>query len=378
MLIKKSLETIEKLKILSKDSQYDLACACGINEDDRRTRSKDDKWIYPVVMPNGRYTFLFKTLLSNVCVNNCKYCPLRANRDPQRCSLSPEETAAAFTRYYRQRKVSGLFLTSGLLGTPDNTMQKINQTALILRRNNFRGYIHLKIMPGSSNAAIEKAISLASAVSLNIETAGEEHFKKLNTGTKDYTNDIIHPIKLISKLTAKGSPYAGVHHTTQFIVGASDETDQEIIKYSWGLYKRLKLNRIYFSAYQRGLGEQDLPGENSSYTNKEILTREHRLYQTDWLIRKYGFEENEIPFDSSGNLDINIDPKEAWAVRHPEFFPININKAPKEKLLRIPGLGHITVEQILKIRESGLKINSLSQLGRLNKRLEKASKYICF
>lgn len=377
MLIKKSLETSEKLKILSQDSQYDLACACGTSDNEHRIRSSDDKWLYPVVMPDGRYTFLFKTLLSNVCVHNCHYCPLRVNRDPRRCSLEPEEAAKTFLNYYRAGKASGLFLSSGLLGTADNTMEKINRTAAILRHNNFRGYIHLKIMPGSSVAAIEKTLSLASAVSLNIETAGVEHFKKLNTG-KDYLNDIIAPIKLISELTAKGSPYAQVKHTTQFIVGAADETDRDIVKYAWGLYKRLKLNRIYFSAYQRGLGERNLPGENSAFSNKDILMREHRLYQVDWLIRKYGFQESEIPFNREGNLDINLDPKESWARQHPEFFPININHASKETLLRVPGFGSVTVEQILENRKRGWGIHSIFQLGRLGKRFEKAARYIIF
>ena len=235
MLIKKSLETIEKLKILSQDSKYDLACSCGTNKDEHRVRSNEGKWIYPVVLPDGGQTFLFKTLLSNVCVNDCKYCPLRVNRDPKRCSLeSPEEAAKTFLDYYRTRKVSGLFISSGLLGTPDNTMEKINKTAAILRQNNFRGYIHLKIIPGSSNAAIEKAVSLASAVSLNIETPGEGHFKKLNT-SKDYLRDIIRPIKLISTLTENGSRYSRVKHTTQFIIGASNETDRDIVKYSSGI-----------------------------------------------------------------------------------------------------------------------------------------------
>jgi predicted DNA-binding helix-hairpin-helix protein len=377
MLIKKSLETVEKLRILSQDSQYDLACACGTAQDEHRRRSAEGKWIYPVTMPDGRSTFLFKTLLSNVCVNNCKYCPLRVNRDPQRCSLKPEEVVRTFLKYYRTGAVSGLFLSSGLLGTPDNTMEKLNQTASILRQNNFRGYIHLKIMPGASNAAIEKALSLASAVSLNIETAGEEHFKKLNS-SKDYLNDIIRPIKLISDLTAKGSRYARINHTTQFVVGAADETDKEIVKYSWGLYKRLKLDRIYFSAYQRGLGEKDLPGEHSACSNSDLLMREHRLYQVDWLIRKYGFQESEIPFNEKGNLDIAMDPKESWAARHPEYFPVNINRATKDELLRVPGFGYITVDDILENRKKGWSINSILQLGKLGKRLEKASRYITF
>lgn len=377
MLIIKRPETTEKLNILSRDSQYDLACSCGTGPDEHRTRSKDGKWIYPVIMPDGRSTYLFKTLLSNVCSNNCKYCPLRASRDPERCSLSPEEAAEAFLKYYRSGRVSGLFLSSGVLGNPDGTMQKIIKTADILRRNSFRGYIHLKIMPGASSAAIEKALSLSSAVSLNIETAGEKYFKKLNSD-KNYLNDIIQPMKLISALTAKGARFEGKKYTTQFIVGASDETDRDIVNYSWGLYKRLRIQRVYFSAYQRGLGEPDIPGENSPRTNGEMLAREHRLYQADWLIRKYRFNENEIPFDEKGNLLIGTDPKEEWARRHPEYFPVNINKAGKDELLRVPGFGCATVDFIIENRKNHGALNSIFSLGKMGKRLEKAAGYIKF
>lgn len=375
MLIKRTPDTIEKLKILSQDSVYDLACACGTDKCDHRIRSKEDKWIYPVTMQDGRRTFLFKTLISNICLNTCNYCPLRITQDPRRCSLLPEEMAKTFLQLYKSGKVSGLFVSSGLSGTPDNTMEKINATAEILRNNKFRGYIHLKIMPGSSDAAIEKAVSLASAVSLNIETAGENHFKKLGTN-KDYLKDIVRPIKKIGELTSAGGRYARVKHTTQFIVGASTETDRDIVEYSWGLYKRIRLDRIYFSAYQRGLGEANLPGETSRITNRELLIREHRLYQADWLIRKYGFKEKEIPFNEQGNLHIDMDPKEAWAKIHPEYFPVNINKAGREELLRVPGFGSVTVDRILENRKTGRLLTSILQLGCLGKRWDKAVNYI--
>jgi len=370
-------DTHEKLTILSQESQYDLACACNVNETDARRRSKDDKWIYPVTFENGRKTFLFKTLVSNECVNNCRYCPLRARLDTRRCSLTPEETANAFLEYYRARRVQGIFLTSGVTDTPDNTMDRIISTATILRRGGFKGYMHLKVIPGSSDAAIEQAVSLASAVSVNIETAGEEHFKKLSS-SKNYLDDIIRPMKLISQLIQPESKYSRVHQTTQFVVGASDETDKEIVTYSWGLYKRMGLSRVYFSAYQRGLGDPDLPGERSPLTNAELLNREHRLYQTDWLIRKYGFSDEEIPFESDGNLSLTTDPKELWAIRHPELFPIDINRADKYELLRVPGLGPVTVNTILRMRKNGSKIRSMDSLGKVGKRLAKAKDYVKF
>ncbi|RKY68937.1 MAG: radical SAM protein [Candidatus Latescibacterota bacterium] len=375
--IQKTPNTREKLSMLSRDSQYDLACACGSSDADRRHRSKEDKWIYPVALPNGRKTFLLKTLISNVCVSDCKYCPLRAGCDPRRCTLEPEALVKAFFEYYRARRVQGIFLSSGIIGTPDRTMERINAIAELLRKKQFKGYIHLKVIPGASDAAIEQAVSLASAVSINIETAGEKNFNRLTT-TKDYLDGVIHPLKLISRLTGKGAPYSRVNQTTQFIVGASDETDREIVRYSWGLYKRLGLSRIYFSAYQRGLGEPDLPGERSVRTNDELLTREHRLYQTDFLIRRYGFQEDEIPFEPNGNLSLAADPKEVWAKRHPEFFPVDVNRAGKYELLRVPGFGPITVGRILQFRKNGGKIRSVEHLGKPGKRLRKADEYVQF
>lgn len=376
--VQKSLDTQEKLTILSQDSQYDLACACGMNAEDRRQRSKDDKWIYPVALPNRTTnTFLFKTLISNVCVNDCKYCPIRVNLDPRRCTLEPEELVKIFLEYLQAGKVMGLFISSGVIGTPDRTMERINAIAAMLRRKQFKGYIHLKVIPGASDAAIEEAVSLASAVSINIETAGQEHFKKLGK-SKDYLEDVIHPMKLISNLTQKGSPYSKVRQTTQFVVGASDETDREIVNYSWGLYKRLGLQRVYFSAYQRGLGESELPGERSSYSNHAMLMREHRLYQVDWLIRKYTFQADEIPFNQNNNLFLNADPKEIWARNHPEFFPLNINSASKYELLRVPGFGPATVNTILAFRKNRSKIRSISDVAKPGKRLKKAANYIIF
>ncbi|HOW58594.1 MAG TPA: radical SAM protein [Candidatus Omnitrophota bacterium] len=367
----------EKLAILSRDSQYDLACACATRENEHRRRSQEDKWIYPVILPNGGRTFLFKTLLSNECVNNCKYCPLRAGADARRCSLSPEELTRTFLSYYHARKVSGLFLSSAVSKDPDTTMEHINRVALQLRKTQFKGYIHLKIIPGASDAAIRQSLSLATAVSLNIETAGEANFKYLST-TKNYQRDILRPIQLISKLTAKGSDYSGIKQTTQFVVGASTETDKEILGYSWKLYKQLRLSRVYFSAYQRGAGAPELPGENSKAANKDLLVREHRLYQADWLIRKYGFQAGEIPLNPAGNLSLTADPKEMWAKEHPEFFPVNLNTDDPQRVLRVPGLGQVMVDRIMAFREAGVRIRSLADLGKLTKLLKKAEPHLTF
>jgi predicted DNA-binding helix-hairpin-helix protein len=368
----------EKLEILSSDAQYDLACACSSDNNQSRKRSSDGKWIYPVTLPSGGKSVLFKTLISNVCNNDCKYCPLREQMDVRRCSLKPEETAKVFLNYYNQRKVFGLFLSSGVIGTSDATMDRLNSIARLLRRKHlFKGYIHLKIIPGASNAAIEEAVSLASAVSLNIETPGEKKLAKLSR-KKRYIEDIIEPIKLISKLTSRGSRYEKVRQTTQFIIGAAGEHDSEIVKYMSGLYDRLRMHRVYFSAYQKGLGDDSIDGEINELENPtDIFMREHRLYQVDFLLRKYGFTGSDIIFERDGNLSLITDPKEAWAKGHPELFPVDINRASKMSLLKVPGLGPVTVNRILKARRRG-KIRHIEQVGRVGLRSEKAQKYLIF
>ena len=368
----------QKLRILSTDAQYDLACACGTkNPEEHRTRSGDGKWIYPVSLPNGGSSVIFKTLLSNVCSNDCKYCPLRDNQDIRRCTLTAEETVNVFLDYLNRKKVFGLFLSSGVIGTPDNTMQRLNAIARLLRyKHKFRGYIHLKVIPGASTAAIEEAVSLSSAVSLNIETPGEKYLGQLSN-RKNFIQDIVEPIKLISRLTAKGSKHQRVRQTTQFIVGAAEEPDRQIVKYMGGLYTRLGLQRIYFSAYQKLAGAESLPAESGNQNPSDMLTREHRLYQVDFLMRKYGFNDSEFEFEQDGQLNLNADPKEIWAQRHPEFFPININRADKYELLRVPGLGPVTVSRILQARRQS-RLWSLDNIGKIGKRLGKAQSYIKF
>ena len=370
--------TEEKLDILSRDGQYDLACACGTSEDEHRRRGRDGRWVYPITLPNGGTSVLFKTLISNVCNNDCKYCPLREQMDVRRCSLGVEETAKVFLDYYNQKKVFGLFLSSGMIGSADATMARLNGIARVLRyKHKFRGYIHLKVIPGSSSAAIEEAVSLASAVSVNIETPGEKNLAKLSN-KKRYMSDIIEPIKLISRLTGRGCKYARVKQTTQFIVGAAGETDKDIVRYTWGLYDRLKMSRVYFSAYQKGLGDEDLPGEKGGLgTPSEVFTREHRLYQVDFLIRRYGFKDSDIIYDQGGRLSPDSDPKEVWARNHPERFPVNVNRAGKFDLLRVPGLGPVTVKQILERRRFG-RLRGLTDIGKVGVRLAKAEEYIAF
>ena len=270
--------------------------------------------------------------------------------------------------YYNKGEVFGLFLSSGVIGSADATMEKLIAPAEVLRRKyGFRGYIHLKVLPGSSAAAMEKAVSVANAVSLNIETPGKEFLEKLSN-KKDFIKDIVEPMKLISRL-ASLSPRR-VKQTTQFIVGAAGETDRQIVDYTAALYDRLRLNRVYFSAYQR-------PNPEGNSDSQQSFIREHRLYQVDFLLRKYGFEKSDIICDNSGLLSTETDPKEVWAINHPEFFPISINTATKYNLLRVPGLGPKAVDTILNKRKLA-KINSIDDIDKVTKRSLKAVKYLDF
>ena len=372
------MDTQEKLRILSDASKYDLACACSTNGTDHRQRANDGAWLYPVSLPGGGHSVMLKTLLSNSCVNDCKYCPWRNSVDTRRCMIGPDETAKMYMEYVYKKEVFGLFLSSAVSFSPDHSMQLINDTAAILRnRYHYRGYIHLKIIPGASEGLLEEALGFANAVSINIETPGKSHFEKL-TRKKDYMRDIIKPMQHISELTSKNERFLKVKTTTQFIVGASNECDAEIVKYTAGLYGRLRLDRVYFSSYQSGLGDKSIPGEQTvNATQNDKFIREHRLYQTDFLLRKYGFTESDIIFDAGGNLSLEKDPKQMLAMRHPEFFPVNINRADKWTLLRIPGVGPQTAKRIVNIRKEG-KLRNIHELPFRGKRLENASRYLTF
>jgi predicted DNA-binding helix-hairpin-helix protein len=373
------MDTRKKLELLAEASQYDLACACTCKGDDRRVRGRDGTWLYPVSLPQGGKSILLKTLVSNTCVNQCLYCPFRIGRDTPRHSLAPEEIVNVFLEFVRLKHIHGLFLSSGVIRDPDHTMERILAVAGLLRkRHQYRGYIHVKIIPGASDAAVREALSLASAVSLNVEAPHRKAFERMSR-TKDFEKDIVGRIRQISQWTARGAPHAGVKQTTQFVVGAADETDSDIVRATFGLYRRLGLQRVYFSAYQRGLGDPELPGEHHVPHNPgDLLTREHRLYQVDWLIRKYGFDEGEIPFEADGNLSLETDPKKLWAQRNPQFFPIDVNRAGRNDLLRVPGLGPVAIRRLLAFRAEGGRVRSLRELRGLAPRAGGLMEYVKF
>ncbi|HKL59538.1 MAG TPA: helix-hairpin-helix domain-containing protein [Sphaerochaeta sp.] len=383
----------QKLDILSRDAQYDLSCACGTKnpEEHRKKNHLGNGWLYPTTTASGGPGIILKTLMGNRCANDCKYCPLREEKDFRPVALSPYEMASFFYEFQLKRPLIGIFLSSAVLGTGEKTMEMLVSTAEILRKHfHYRGYIHLKIIPGASRASIESALTYASAVSLNIETPGAKHFSRL-TDRKEYQRDVIDPLTFIAEQTARGARFSRVSTSSQFIVGASDESDQEILSYGSRMYSNLKMGRLYYSAYQGGLGDPSIPGEQNRVveieqptlfdlgpqvgTSPEALIREHRLYQADWLLRKYGFSYEDLVFGKEGNLNLQKDPKLIWAESNPDSFPVSIKRASKEQLLRVPGIGPSYADRIVHER-GGCAFSSLEDLRLPPATLRKARTFL--
>ena len=388
------MDTEQKLNILADGSKFDLACACKYKDEPGRQRGAEGRWIYPASLPDGRKVFLLKTLQSNACVNDCSYCPFNRQRDLERCTLAPENLADTFMDLLAANRVNGLFLSSGIVGTADASMERMLGTVELLRRKHqFRGFVHLKILPGASDNAIEQAVRLATRVSINIEAPSAERLAKLS-GRKRFHEDIIATMRKINNFRREHGKKG--KQSTQFVVGAAGESDREIVLATERLYQGYQMGRVYYSAFQTpahtkpapripNLFEDDLPlpdGKQKSWARRpsheqEIFLREHRLYQVDFLFRGYGFKKDDIYFDEQGNLSLQADPKTLWAQRHPEFFPVNLNRAEKWQLLRVPGLGPIGVRRILAARRVQ-RIAPSTRLHDLGVRSPKLGEYICF
>lgn len=361
------MDTTEKVQTLGEAARYDLCGACGESH-----RVKDDmgRWIYPAALPDGKTVKLLKILLTNACDNNCLYCLNRKDRDFPRTSFKPEELAHLFDQLYRAEMVQGLFLSSAVRGGPDHTMEQMIATAEILRHNYlYRGYIHLKILPGASWGCVERATQVADRVSVNLEAPGQKWLGRLAPDKE--LDDLLAPLRWVRRLLEEGGErrVRRAGQTTQFVVGAAGEPDKEILQTTESLYRELKLARVYFSAFQplEGTPLEDRPATP--------LLREHRLYQTDFLFRKYGFTFEELIFDEEGNLPLGADPKMIWALHHPQFFPVEVNRATREELLRVPGIGPRSARRIIKGRRMG-RLRTLEDLRRLGAVAKRAAPFI--
>jgi len=358
----------QKLDLLGSAAQADLACGkCG----EGQTRVRDDigRWIYPAVHPDGRTVKMLKVLQTNACEKDCFYCATRRGRDLRRTTFQPDELASTFDQIHRANLAEAIFISSGVVGGGTRTMDRMLATAELLRgKYDFRGYLHLKLMPGAEPAAIEQALQLADRVSVNLEAPSSEHLAKLSS-TKRYTEELLAPLQIARKLIATKPALAKKSMTTQFVVGAAGEQDREILTRTTQLYRDLALSRVYFSAFQP---VADTPLDGHAPTP---LIREHRLYQTDFLFRKYGFSFDELIFDPHGNLPTESDPKTLWAINHPEVFPIELNRASQEELLRVPGIGPVSARRIVQMRRTN-KFLTIEQLARVGADERRAAPFV--
>ncbi|MBN2101056.1 putative DNA modification/repair radical SAM protein [Candidatus Dojkabacteria bacterium] len=360
------MDLYKKISILGPSAQYDT---CGPKDFGTTT---DIPGVYHAKVGGSRVCRLFKVLQTNECVNSCNYCAFRRDRSTTRAVATSDEMATAFESAYSRRLVDGLFLSSGLDGSPDSTMTRMLDTAHILRdKMSYRGYLHLKIMPRTSSSCISEAIRLASRVSLNIEAPTEEDLTRLSP-CKDLRSGFYHTMSLIKDEIRKqkrlGEKVPSI--TTQFVVGAGEERDRDIINSTSFLYKNFGLSRVFYSAFRpvHGTPLEDMPPAS--------LTREHRLYQVDFLMRFYRFRPKDIPLGSDGNLFDDVDPKTIWAQNHPEFFPVNINTASYWRLLRVPGMGPVTAKKVISQRSSSC-IRSIFELHNQRVQINKIEPYIC-
>ena len=329
--------------------------------------------------PDGRCISLLKILLTNYCIYDCKYCINRVSSDVARARFSATEVVNLTLDFYRRNYIEGLFLSSGIIQDSDYTMEQLIAVAKSLREDHhFRGYIHLKTIPGATEKLIQEAGFYADRLSVNIELptavdlenlAPEKTRASLEKNMADIQEKTAE-IKEDKKNGLKKTPiYAPAGQSTQMIIGATPTSDQTILTNAADLYDKFSLRRVYYSAYS------PIPHADARLPSiVPPLIREHRLYQADWLLRFYDFKVDEILSDQEPNLDIGLDPKSSWALRNPAYFPIDINRAPKNQILRVPGIGARSVDKIIKIRR--FHKLTLADLTRLRVSLNRAKHFI--
>lgn len=326
-------------------------------------KEKRAAFVHPAQLPNGKQVKLLKTLLSSACERDCYYCPFRAGRDFRRATFKPQEFAELFMKLNQANMAQGIFLSSGIAAGGANTQNKIIDTAEILRNKfGFRGYLHLKIMPGAEKGQVQRLMQLADRVSVNLEAPNTERLKRL-APHKVFIEELFRPLKWVEEIRQTQPAHKGWNGrwpstVTQFVAGGSDESDLELLTTTDWLMKNVHLKRAYFSAFHP---IRDTPLENKAAVDP---LREHRLYQASFLLRDYGFDLEEMPFLQDGNLPLPTDPKMVWAQQNLKEKPLEINKAERRELLRIPGIGPKNADAILLARRAG-KLRDVTALRRL-------------
>ncbi|RKD28921.1 putative DNA modification/repair radical SAM protein [Lacrimispora algidixylanolytica] len=377
MLIQEELSVQKKLEILSDAAKYDVACtSSGV---DRKGKAgtlgnTENAGICHSFSADGRCISLLKILFTNQCIYDCKYCINRSSNDVPRTSFTPEEVCQLTIQFYRRNYIEGLFLSSGILHSPDYTMDLIYQTLKKLREEyHFHGYIHVKAIPGADPVLIEKTGFLADRMSINLELPTAEGLKKLAPGKS--RSKILTPMKQIQRgITAnrfelmeykKAPSFVPAGQSTQMIVGATPENDFQMMMVAEALYQKYDLKRVFYSAFVPVNQDINLP----ALPGGPPLLREHRLYQADWLMRFYGFQAGELLSEDRPNFNTLLDPKCDWALRHLELFPVEVNLADYFTLLRVPGMGVKSAKRIIAARKNGpLDFDALKRIGVVLKR----------
>ena len=375
------MDVMEKLTILTDAAKYDAACtSSGGDRGSRRgyigNTSSSVAGCCHSFSADGRCVTLLKVLMTNCCVYDCRYCVNRSSNDTRRAAFTPEELAELTIQFYRRNYIEGLFLSSGVLVSPDYTTERMVRCLRLLReRYRFNGYIHAKAIPGTAPELVEQLGLLADRLSVNIELPSEAGLKALAPNKTKAA--ILRPMDQIQRgvlehrealAKYRHAPrFAPAGQSTQMIVGATADSDRHILRLSQGLYRRYGLKRVFYSAYVPVVEHSLLPALGT----KPPLLREHRLYQADWLLRFYGFQAEELLSEEEPDFNPLVDPKCGWALRHPEFFPVEVNRADYETLLRVPGVGVTSARRILTARRAGaLRPEDLKKLGVVMKRAQ--------
>ena len=373
----RQMSIMDKLGILTDAAKYDVACTSSGNErkgDGTGMGNTIKAGICHSFSGDGRCISLLKILFTNECIYDCKYCVNRCSNDVPRASFTPDEVCRLTIEFYRRNYIEGLFLSSGILYSPDYTMELLYQTLYKLRREyNFQGYIHVKAIPGANQELVRMTGFLADRMSINLELPTAEGLKKL--APNKHRKNILTPMRLIQNGIAVSKNEEAVYRhapvfvpagqSTQMIIGATPENDYQIMSVAQNLYDKFSLKRVFYSAFVQVNEDKDLP----ALPGGPPLLREHRLYQADWLLRFYGFRADELLDEKRPNFNVLLDPKEDWALRHLEFFPVEINRADYQVLLRVPGIGVKSAQRIVKARRNGnLCFEDLKRIGVVLKR----------
>jgi len=364
------MNLLEKLQLLGPATCYEPAEEVGVGRLPQSPRAPADLsgCIHHAAMPGGKRIALLKTLLTSACERDCLYCPFRAGRDFRRATFAPDELARLFLQLHQRGIAEGIFLSSALAGSGVRTQDRLIATAEILRRQyGFRGYIHLKIMPGAEREQVAAAMALADRVSVNLEAPNDRRLARL-APHKVFTEELLQRLRWIGALRRR-MPGRRPSATTQFVVGAAGESDLELLATTAFLYRQLGLARAYFSGFRP---VPDTPLEDHPPTPP---LREHRLYQASFLLRDYGFGVEELPFDPDGNLPLGEDPKLAWAREHLAQAPVEVNRADRHALLRVPGIGPKGARRLLAARRQG-RLRDLSDLRKLGIAADQAAPFI--